>query len=62
MVRSVSMCVYFRNIVLVSGGHMWLEAMAQWILVLGSLERVVDLLDRKSVNFSDRSFMPRIEL
>lgn len=45
-----------------SGDMVWLEAMGQGILVVGSLERAFDLLDRKSLNYSDRPSIPLMEL
>ena len=45
-----------------SGDMVWLEALGQGIIVVGSFERAVDLLDRKSLNYSDRPSIPLMEL
>ncbi|KAJ2919426.1 hypothetical protein MD484_g995, partial [Candolleomyces efflorescens] len=44
------------------GDLVWLEALGQGILVVGSFERAVDLLDMKSSNYSDRPSIPLMEL
>lgn len=44
-----------------SGDMVWLEALGQGILVVGSLDRALDLFDRKSMNYSDRPSMPTLE-
>ncbi|KAJ2918168.1 hypothetical protein MD484_g2258, partial [Candolleomyces efflorescens] len=44
------------------GDMIYLKAPGQGILVLGSKRRVVDLLDRRATNYSDRPAFPIIEL
>jgi hypothetical protein len=45
-----------------TGDIVYLKALGQGLLVLGSQQRVVDLLDKKAVNFSDRPTLPVNEL
>jgi hypothetical protein len=41
---------------------MYLEAMGQPILMLGSLERATDILERRAATYSDRPVLPALEL
>ena len=40
----------------------YLRAPGQGILILGSHQRVVDLLDKRSANYSDRPAVPIIDM
>ena len=40
----------------------YFEVLGQPFLVLGSLKRINDILDKRSSNYSDRSIMPMLRL
>lgn len=40
----------------------YMSVMGQGILVLGTLEHAVELLDKRSVVYSDRPMVPAVEL
>ncbi|KAJ3506015.1 hypothetical protein NMY22_g17383 [Coprinellus aureogranulatus] len=44
------------------GDILYLEAMGQPILMLGSLERANDMLEKRAANYSDRPVLPALEL
>jgi hypothetical protein len=44
------------------GDIVYLNAMGQGILVLGSQRRAVDLLDKRAANYSDRPVIPIVDM
>ncbi|RXW24942.1 hypothetical protein EST38_g890 [Candolleomyces aberdarensis] len=44
------------------GDMIYLKALGQGMLILGSRRRAIDLLDKKAVNYSDRPVMPMMDM
>ena len=50
------------SLIYLPGDMVYFEVLGQPFLVLGSLKRINDILDKRSSNYSDRLIMPMMRL
>ena len=50
------------SLIYIPGDMIYFEVLGQPFLVLGSLKRINDILDKRSSNYSDRLIMPMVKL
>lgn len=44
------------------GDIIYMNALGQGVLVLGSRQRAIDLLDKRAINYSDRPDLPIVDM